>query len=97
MMVLRPSSRRRFSYRRRWQERYGDPRRVAQEAVPTHYLPDHIAYCRIVVSVQLDGVCVAVPLALNRITPDASEQNARWPVVPVVTGVAVTVYPSEYP
>jgi hypothetical protein len=47
------------------------------------------------VSVQLDGVRVAVPPALNRITPDASEQNARWPVVPVVIGVAVTVYPSE--
>ena len=35
------------------------------------------AYCRIVVSVQLEVVRVAVPPALNRITPEASEQNAR--------------------
>jgi hypothetical protein len=48
------------------------------------------AYCKIVVSVQLGEVKSGVPLELNRITPDASEQNARCPVVPVVIGVAVT-------
>lgn len=54
-----------------------------------------IAYCRMVVSVQFGEVCCGVPAELNRITPEPSEQNPRWPVVPVVIGVAVTVYPSE--
>jgi hypothetical protein len=48
-----------------------------------------------VVSVQFGEVCCGVPAELNRITPEPSEQKPRWPVVPVVIGVAVTVYPSE--
>jgi hypothetical protein len=57
-------------------------------------LPQHLqrcdAYCRIVVSVQFGDVYSGVPVALNRITPEGSEQKARCPVVPVVIGVAVT-------
>jgi hypothetical protein len=50
-------------------------------------------YCpRIVVSVQrLFAGADAVPVALYRITPVASEQNARCPVVPTVLGVAMMV------
>jgi hypothetical protein len=48
-----------------------------------------------VVSVQFGVVAIAAPEALNRITPEASEQNPRWPVVPIVTGAARTTYPSE--
>ena len=56
--------------------------------------PQHLkrgdAYCRIVVSVQFGDVYSGTPVALNRITPDGSEQKPRCPVVPVVIGVAVT-------
>ena len=33
-----------------------------------------------------------VPVALKRMTPDWSEQNARCPVVPTVTGVPMATY-----
>ena len=52
--------------------------------------PQLIFYCKIVVSVQFGGAVVAVPVALKRITPEASEQKPRCPVVPMVIGVAVT-------
>jgi hypothetical protein len=48
-------------------------------------------YCKIVVSVQLGDVFVAVPLALKRMTPDGSPQKQRCPVVPIVIGVATTM------
>lgn len=38
---------------------------------------------------QYGVVYVGEPDELNRMTPDASEQKARCPVVPTVTGVAV--------
>jgi len=34
----------------------------------------------------------AVPSVVNRITPDGSVKNPRWPVVPTVIGSAVMVY-----
>jgi hypothetical protein len=49
-----------------------------------------VVYCSgFMVDEQYGVAVVAVPDALNRITPVASEQNARCPVVPTVTGVAV--------
>ena len=39
---------------------------------------------------QFGGAGATAPVGLKKITPEASEQNARCPVVPSVIGVAVT-------
>src|SRR5579863_2458435 len=48
-------------------------------------------YCRgLSVARQFGETGATAPVGLNVITPEASEQNARCPVVPTVCGVAVT-------
>ena len=48
-------------------------------------------YCRgLSVARQFGETGATAPVGLNVITPDASEQNARCPVVPTFCGVAVT-------
>ena len=49
-----------------------------------------------VVSVQFGEVEAGEPLLLVRMTPEASAQDPRCPVVTPI-GVAVTTKPSEYP
>ena len=53
----------------------------------------HNAYCSGLSPVAQfgEGPAFAVPAVLKRITPEASEQNDRWPVVPTVMGTAVSM------